>query len=304
MKSLFARRARRAGITSAALVAITALSLAGGSAALFAGCGGEDTTVGRQVVLKTQVEPGESAAAPFTNALGWTITLKKAALSVGALYYFDGAPIFSVRAPTNTNPNTNTNTNTKDVRERVAAFLGVGVAFAHPGHYEPGSTKGQMLEPTSVDLLAGPADLPAGNGVSGIFRSGQFSYNAPPVGPAAGELGGRVVVLEGEAVKGDAKRAFRASADADEALDTYLEPKVAGCVFEEVDVQADGTVIVRIEPSVWLDQVEFEELPESSDGSPVEMAEGTVARKAFTRGLKKGSAYVFRFAADSAPNGP
>lgn len=292
MKSFFARHARRVGITSAALVAILALSLAGGSAALFAGCGGEDTTVGKQVALKTKVEPGESAAAPFTNAFGWTITLKKAALSVGPLYYFDGAPIFSARAPT------------RNVRERVAAFLGVGVAFAHPGHYEPGSTKGQMLEPTSVNLLAGPADLPAGTGVSGVFRSARFSYNAPPVGPAAGELDGHVVVLEGEAVKEGASRVFRASADADEVLDTYLEPKVEGCLFEEADVQADGTVVVRVEPSVWLDQVEFEELPESPDGSPVGMAEGMVARKAFTRGLKKGSAYVFRFAEGSAPDGP
>jgi hypothetical protein len=276
------RRALWRRLTAGSLLAaaLSAVSLAGG--ALLGGCG-DESTPGKRVTLQTEVTAGADAAAPFTNAYGWTFTLKAAAISIGPLYYFDGAPLFSTSA------------RPQDPATRVAKWLGIGVAHAHPGHYDQGASKGQALEPSSADLLAGPTALPAGSGISGVFRSARFSFHSPPVGPAAGALGDSVVVLEAEATKGDMTKLFRASAAFTDVLDSYGEPKVEGCELKEVDVQADGTITIEIKPTVWLDQMELDHVPDSEDGLPVDLEAGTPAHKAFTRGLKRGSAYEFTY---------
>jgi hypothetical protein len=153
-----------------------------------------------------------------------------------------------------------------------------------------------MLEPSSIDLLQGPLDLPAGSGISGIVRSARFSFSSPPEGPAAALLGEHVALVEGEAVKGDLVRPFVATADLADVLDASGKPWVEGCEFVEVDIEADETVEVEINPAVWLDQSEFDSVPESLDGASVALAPDGSAHKAFVRGLKKGSAYVFRVA--------
>jgi len=279
---------RRAKVTSTALATLVLLALSGGAG--LGACSGEDVTSGKRVVLQTKVALGSGAEAPFINADGWSITLKKAAVSIGPLYYFDGAPIFTASAepwPSR-------------ARDAFTGLLGIGIAHAHPGHYQAGSAKGEMLEPSSVDLFAGVADLPVGEGVSGVFRSARFTFNAPPVGAVVDALAGHVIVVEGEAIKDAQTRIFRATADLADVLDSYDEPKVEGCAFEEVDVQADGAVTVEVLPTVWLDQVEFGGVAESSDGNPVTLAAGTVEWKEFIRGVKKGSAYVFRYAPSAA----
>lgn len=271
---------RRSAAACAALITLVVSTLSVG--VLASGCG-EDATGGRRVSLSTRASLAPAAAEPFTNAYGWTITLTKVAVATGPLYYFDGSP--SVEARLRPEP-------PLDMLRRWAS---VRAAHAHPGHYEPGNTKGEVLQPSSVDLLAGPLDLPAGAGVSGVVRSARFSFSSPPVGPAAALLEGHVVIVEAEAVKGDLTRTFVATADVADVVDTSGEPRVEGCTFEEADVQADGAVEVEINPAVWLDQVELDAVPESQDGSPVALAPGEVPHKAFTRGLKKGSAYVFRY---------
>lgn len=232
---------------------------------------GSSGTTGRRVALSTVVAPGEGAEAPFTNALGWTITLSKAIVSVGPLYYFDGEPIFSrafdpLRALTPKR------------------------AWAHPGHYVPGDARGEMTVPSSVDLLAGSTTLAAGEGVSGVVRSARFTFGVPPTGPHAGALAGHVVVIAGEAKNASTTVRFTATADEADVADSTGAPIVEGCVFREADVQADGTVTLTIEPKVWLDQVDFAGLPEGA-----ETALDGVARDGFVRGLKKGTAYGFAY---------
>ncbi|AUX45636.1 hypothetical protein SOCE26_071310 [Sorangium cellulosum] len=282
-------RAARPAPSAAILAAAALAALAAG--ALVAGCGADDATGGRRLTLATQIAPDAASVAPFTNALGWTVTLSKAYLSVGPLYYFEGAPFTARRG----DPGRGV---APALLERLARWA-LPEAHAHPGHYQAGEARGQMTEPTSVDLLRGTTALADADAVSGVVRSARFTFGAPPVGPLAGALDGRVVVVEGRAEKGDLTRAFRARAAIEDVLNASGEPAVEGCVFEEVVVDEPGVVTLVVKPAVWLDQVDFEgatDGEDGEDGAPVDLPPGSQALRGFTRGLKKGTAYTFAFA--------
>lgn len=262
------------------------------SGSLVASCdgGGEDdtTTTGKRVTLHTEVvlEGGPS----FENAFGWQIELSKLLLSSGAIYYFDGHPIESAAiSPARPGvPGTST----------FMQLFAPGVAHAHPGHYDAGEARGEMLTASSFDLIAGPATLADGDGVSGVVRSARFTYNDPPTGPASADLGSHVVLLEGTATKGDMTKVFQLSGDRDDVLDAAKEPVVEGCTFDEVDIQAEGTVTLHVTPEEWLEQAEFDDVPDSEGGEPVVIEADNRAAKAFVRGIKKSSAFVFTYSSN------
>jgi len=246
-----------------------------GAAAFVGACDGADTTSQKRVSFATRIVADDGIEAPLTNAFGWTISLDVAAVSIGPVYYFSGAPVVASRS-----------------------WLSplIGVAHGHPGHYQPGDAMGQVLASSSVDLALGAADLPAGEGVSGIYRSARFSFEPSPQGKAEGALAGHVVVIEGQASKETMTRIFRMEADASDVLDALGEPHLEGCVFSgEPDVQANGTMTIHVAPSVWLDQAEFDAVPESADGKPVLLPKDGVAFRAIARGLKKASAITFQY---------
>ncbi len=235
---------------------VVSTGLVSGVGASFVACASSDDsgTTGKRVTLRTTAT-GEGAG-PFTNALGWTVTLKSARMSVASLYYFDGEPIFSLRR------------------------LMPRSAFAHPGHYVAGEARGQMLSPATLDLLAPTNTLPDGVGVSGTVRSARLTFGSG--------VGGFAVVLEGEAKNATATVPFVARAALESLLDSFGEPKVEGCAFTATEVQADGTVNLSVRPSAWLDQVDFTDVKSDLASSPV-------AFNGFTRGLQKGAAYVFSY---------
>ena len=250
-----------------------------------AGCSSSsDTTTGKRIALDTKITTDPPATQSFANSQGWSISLRKATISVGPLYYFDGATIFSYAAPKRKTP-----------WDRIEEFLGIGVAYAHPGHYIPGNAKGQMLSPTSVDLVSGAVALPVGDGVSGIVRSATFSYNVPPTGPQASALGSHLAVLEGTATKGSDSRVFRAEIDDADVRNTENAIAVEGCPFTETDMEGDGVVTLTIKLPLWFDQVEFDSIPASTDGNPVLMPAETIGRKELVRGMKAGDGYVFSY---------
>lgn len=278
---------RRTGLISAATASLLAASLAAG--ALLGACGGEEATTGsKRVILKTRITADAEVTKPFVNTYGWSIRLTRAAVSVGSLYYFDGAPIFSagLRAP---EPGS---------RQALGRLLGVGTAHAHPGHYKAGNAMGQVLDASSADLMKGVVDLPVGDGVAGIYRSARFTFGDQPTGSAATELGAHVVVIEGEATKDVMTRHFHVALGREDVLDSYGEPTLEGCAFDrEPNVEADGTITVHIKPSLWLDQAEFDDVAEGTAEAPTELAPEQEAWKAFARGIKKGSAVTFSYAA-------
>jgi hypothetical protein len=271
---------RRTFLKTLGSIALGTLSLGTmttGAAVLSACLGGEDggdTTTGKRVHLSTRAEL--AGGTEFTNAFGWSFTLTKVLVSSGALYYFDGEPLEPVARAT----------------EPRSLSL-IGVAHAHPGHYKEGNTKGEMLVAASYDLVKGPAALAEGEGVSGLFRSARFTFESPAQGPMSAEMQVAVVIVEGTATKDGATKAFRLVGLVDDVLDADGLPNLDGCTFEETDVEDDGSVVVSIDPSVWLDQVQLDELP---DGAvPVDVARDHSAFVSFARGLKKSTAYRFSY---------
>ncbi|WP_437731012.1 hypothetical protein [Sorangium sp. So ce1335] len=269
-----------------------AAALAAGALAAGCGTGDGDATSGKRLTLATQVAADAASVEPFTTALGWTITLSRAHLSVGSLHYFEGAPLTAHGGAPGRG-------GAASPLDRLVRWV-VPEAHAHPGHYTAGEARGQMAERTSVDLLRGATALADADAVSGAVRSARFTFGAPPAGPLAAALDGRVVAVEGRAEKGDLARVFRARAGAADVADAATgEPAVEGCAFDEAFLDGPGVVTLVVKPSVWLDQVDFEEVAASEDGEPVELATGSQAQRGFTRGLKKGTAYAFSFAPGS-----
>lgn len=238
-----------------------------------------ETTAEKRVTLATRMVADDSIDAPIVNAFGWSLQLSRVALSTGPLYYWNGSPAVARLIPPG-----------------PFHFLRIASAYAHPGHYVPGDAMGQMLQSASVDLALGAATLPMGEGVSGIYRSGRFTFSEKPVGDAVEALDGHVVVLEGTGTKGAMQRIFRAEFDIGDLLDAATVAEVEGCAFVGApDVQADGTITVHVVPSVWLDQLELDAVPESMDGKPVLLARDSVAFRSLDRGLKKAPGFVFEY---------
>lgn len=253
-------------------MAVIALCVAGCSAS-------EESTTGKRVALDVKITTTPASKAPFTTASGWSVKLDKMLVATGAFYFYDGEIILSRRTPL----------------QRVGDFF-VPPAYAHPGHYVPGNAKGEMLAPSSADLLAGDAVLGRGNGVSGFVRSATFSFSTPAQGPHAAALGASVAIVEGTATQGTEMRVFRAEVAAGEILNTKNVPQVEGCPFAHVDVQGDGVVTVTVDAKLWFDQVDFAKEAKSTDGKPVALAADGAARNGLVRGMKAGLAYGFAFA--------
>jgi len=272
---------------------LTVLAALGSAAALGAAlgieaCGGTETG-GRRIVLDTRVALAADGSA-FGTAAGWDVTLTRAVVSTGAFYYFDGAPPVVAFAPESSRQLA-----PESSRRLVLGLLGLGEAQAHPGHYHTGDALGQMLEPWSVDLLAGPATLPAGDGVTGTYRSARFSFGSPPAGPLAGELGAHAALVEGVAARAEALVRFRAVADLADIARSAAEGNVDGCEFDELDVEGSGVVTLTVHPKAWFDLVDFAALTPSGADAPVEFSPGSQPQVAFAQGLAQLSAYEFSF---------
>jgi hypothetical protein len=269
------------------LISVLAVQVVATGTFAVSGCGDEtpDSTGGGRVVLRTRVTLAEDDAAGFVTPGGWSVVLTKLLVATGPFYYYDGAPPSVASAPPLPEPGW------------TPRFFGVRVAHAHPGHLATGNALGEMLEPFSVDLLAGPAAYPDGEGVTGRYRSASFSFLAPPVGPVAEALDRHVVVVEGSAaLDGQETRYFHAFANfADVETWTTELGEVAGCVLDEVDVDADGTITVSVRPSVWFELVDFAEVEPGTPETRSTFAADTPPRIAFAKGLGLHAAYHFSF---------
>jgi hypothetical protein len=251
-----------------------------------AGCGddaAEGTTSGRRVRLGTRVQPTVSLATSFTTAKGWEVTISHAYVSLGALYYYDGEPLqIAHAAPV--------------VPSRRVGWLGAASAWAHPGHYQPGTAMGESLVPASIDLAAGATELAAGEGVSGPYRSATVSFQSPAVGAYAEQLGADVIVVEGSARQGADSKTFRIRASAADLTNAAGKLEVDACRFVAADVQADGEIVLSIDPRVWLDQVDFAAVGQGTAAAPAEVEPGSVAHQAFTlMGVTRATAYVLAY---------
>jgi hypothetical protein len=282
---LAAARASRRALRIAALSVVTSAGALGLALGIEACSTGE--TSGDRVVLDTRVELAPNAQS-FTTAMGWDVTLSRILISTGPFYYFDGPPpVVQVVPKLRRTP-----------WPSPLEVLGPSEAFAHPGHYKAGDALGQMLDSWSIDLLAGGADLPAGAGVTGIYRSASFSFTAPPEGPMADAMESQAAIAEGVAARpGMAPLRFVASAQLADIERSAADGYIDGCQFEEVDIEQGGRVVVRVNPKVWFDLVDFAELGPAANDTPVPFPQDSQPKLAFALGLAQLSAYEFSFSA-------
>jgi hypothetical protein len=234
---------------------------------------GDDTTTGKRIKLATRVALVEGGAT-FTSGLGWQVTLTKALLATGPFYYYRGeAAVTALLSP-----------------------FALSTAHAHPGHYDSGDALGQMLSPYSFDLLAGEAEFPDGSGVTGLYRSAEFSFASPAAGPLADELVGAVAIVAGSASKTDEDtRYFRGTATLAEVERSAAEGRVQGCALEEVEVEGDGVVHVSVAPHAWFNLVDFSKLEPGSEDAPTSFEAESQPSIAFAQGLAQIAAYSFRY---------
>ncbi len=262
-----------------------ALLLACGVAA---SCG--ESTTGKRVVLRTEAVTDLPADHTFVTNLGWTVTLTRGAIATGAFYYFSGPPAVIEMA------NRGSGSGRKWLRTALRSLSPIGTAHAHPGHYVPGRAMGQELEPFSLDLMAPtPTALPDGEGITGTFRSGTFSFAAPSTGPGTDMLGGAVAMLEGIAVKGAETINFRATADLADVQAYAKDAQIVGSTFQEIQVAGDGLVTATVHPAAWFLLVNFAGLPPGSPEAPTTLEPGTTPRIAFALGIGQIAAYSFAF---------
>jgi hypothetical protein len=177
----------------------------------------------------------------------------------------------------------------------IADWFTLPEAHAHPGHYQPGNALGQMVQPSSFSLFDGPADYPDGEGVSGTYRSATFALASTIEGPDKAALGTHVVVAEGTASKdGESDVRFVATADLDEVEASASQGQVSGCVFDETNVETDGTVTVTLDPRIWFRLVDFSQAQTDDDGNSI-FAKDSQPQIAFAQVVAQLSAYEFSF---------
>jgi hypothetical protein len=253
------------------------------AALALAGCGGDSTT-GRQVALATRLTSDLGPDRSFTTGLGWSVTLDQALIATGPLYLFDGEPAFVMGPPA-----------ASRWRRLWAALSPIASAHAHPGHYGMGNAKGQMRQPFSADVLAGTTMLPAGDGLTGLVRSATFSFAAPSAVPVSAQLAGHVALVKGVARKDGQSVYFQLSADLADIARMQKDALIAGCVFEETEIEGPGLVTVTVKPRVWFNLLDFAPIAAGSAAAPTVVAPGSVAHIAFAQGLGQLNAYQFTF---------
>ena len=240
----------------------------------------EEGTGGKRVALNVKIMALSPATQEIKNAKGWSVQLTKAQVSTGGMYFYDGAPIFTASR----------------VPFRWHNLLGIRTAHAHPGHYVPGNAMGQLIAPSSADLVAPESTLGVGDGVTGRVRSATFGYQSPAQGPLGQQLGANIVVLEGAATKDAERRVFRFEVGAADVKGTDGLAAIKGCPFSDVVVGGNGTVTVRVDLGLFMQQLDFSELAPSPNGTPVLVPATSLLHDQLVRGIKAGQAYQFSFA--------
>jgi hypothetical protein len=238
-------------------------------AVLCLNCGANSTT-GKQVVLHTKLTSDLTSERSFVTDYGWNVTLTHASFSTGPLYYFDGEPAFTRRAPS------------------IFEFLKpIQTAYAHPGHYVPGNAVGQMLQPQTFDLLeTGPFAMNDGTGITGPVRSATFSFSAPDDGHA--------VVVGGTAERDGGTVYFTVTAALSDIERTAKDAQITGCKFDENTIDGDETVLVTVKPRIWFNLVDFTKVDAGTPESPTLVDPASVPHIAFALGLGQLSAYEFQ----------
>lgn len=214
-------------------------------------------TSGARFTLHTRMELEGTTASTRSN---WNVQLTRVRVAVGALHYFTGEPLGASRV-----------VRKQSALAEVLRWISIPSAHAHPGHYVEGEALGEMLTPSTIDLLA-PVTLGDANATSGTYRSARFTFAAAPSAEQDAEMGGAVLLIEGDAARDAENRRFLFRAAPADLLNASQKPEIEGCHFAEHSIEAEGTVVLTAKPSIWFAAADFSELAEEPNGAAVEVA--------------------------------
>ena len=266
------RRARRLAIPVFAVLALTA------SLGLQALASCDAQTAGKHISFESAFSGSTlagSSPAQFTNGEGWQITLSRAELLVGPIYFYSG-----------------------EARETlVQRLFGISSARACPTHaqFDNGEVLGEVLAQYVVDLLADePRSTGLLYGIQGTVSSAELHLH-PPGTVAAGsaadeiaELDGQTLVLTGTAVKDDVTLPFVAELTIpDEGLMRVVESIPASVALDA----SSGALTVEALVDLWFDAVRFDTLTEQDEEERFVFSSGTQATNALLQGLRMRDAY-------------
>ncbi|XXF77970.1 hypothetical protein P2318_33705 [Myxococcaceae bacterium GXIMD 01537] len=207
------------------------------------------------------------------NEKGWTVQPEALQLSAGPVRFFEGRVLLSRRAP----------------RFDAWALLGVGTAWAHPGHYIPGDALGELLAPKTVDLLASePTPLGEASAVTGSYGSMELTLTRAAADVAApfGALAGQSVRVRGTAT-GPQGQSLRFEAR------VALEKPIEGIRFEkELAAEERGRVRIAVDLGKWLGRIDFATASQQGADGEYTFPSDSQAQNALARGVEDTSAYV------------
>lgn len=245
------------------------------------------TTPDQALELRTEV--ASNAEMPFENAFGWRVEIEGAWMSIGSLRLLEGQPL-GLRSPG---------------RGSWWSDWLVGTAHAHPGHFHEGDVVAEMLTPRSVDLRV-VNELAPSAAVAKQPHSGKLTFHDAAAEPHAENLDGQLVVVVGRALRTTAEeiteeRYFVAHASLEELATEGGVADVTGCPFEGERLARGGTLRLEVDVALWFDQVDFDGLEVGVREAPTALSEDPRASGGFVRGLRKASAYRFRFFQENSP---
>lgn len=226
---------------------------------LVAACGSDTARSRVNFRVSAQALPHDG---PLVTETGWTVELSEARLHLEGLYFFEGEPLFS-------------RVDRRPWPQRLGDLV-VGTAYAHPGHYVEGEALADLLQPVTLDLLAGPTELGQAHGVSGAYNSARVVLSPNP------ELGDQAVRILGRATKNGVTVQFRGA--------LTLEQPIEGVAFGQDIEASDGQVRLEIDLGEWVRRIDFGTLP---TGAEVELSPDTQAHNAFSRGVNNTTAFHF-----------
>jgi len=135
--------------------------------------------------------------------------------------------------------------------------------------------------------------------VTGRYRSGELSFSSPAAGPLAEKLSDAVALVEGRAEREGKKHHFRAVATLADIAKSAPDGRVQGILFEEVEVEGDGVVTLRVAPRAWFNLVDFAVLEPGTKDEPALFEPESQPAIAFAQGLAQVAAYSFHFSGGS-----
>ncbi|MBL8922966.1 MAG: hypothetical protein JNJ54_29220 [Myxococcaceae bacterium] len=218
-------------------------------------CGASTTQTRRTFPVEVVV-----TAPTTTLESGWTLSELTGSMALTELRFFEGRVLVAKRS--------------------FLADLLLATAHAHPGHYAPGASMGEVLMPLDLDLSRRDSIAwGEANAVTGPYGSAKLGFGAGGVRVKG------VATKAGQTVRFDTGAFTRAAA-------------LEGLRFEHDMDTGPGRVRLEVDLGVLLSRVEFDKAgaPAGPDGV-ITFAAGSAALNGFDRGVTDTSSYRFTWQA-------